>query len=95
MAALEDIWRAHLVDFSLQMFAYPITSSAFVAFAFFLEPQLGHDGAEAAVVVAQSHHAVHVLALAVHRVTAPDGILVSNVAVGALVDFYPSKIDLD
>ena len=36
--------------------------------------------------MAQTHHAVHVLALAVHLVTAPDGILVGNVAVGALVD---------
>jgi hypothetical protein len=95
MAASENFWMAQSFYFVLCVFSYIIASSAGASLAFFLEPELGHDSAEAAVVVAQSHHAVHVLALAVHRVTAPDGILVGNVAVGALVDFYPSKIDLD
>ena len=46
MAASKDFRRAHLVDFRLQMFAYPVATSTFVAFALFLEPELGHDGAE-------------------------------------------------
>ena len=50
MAASENFWMAQSFYFVLCVFSYIIASSAGASLAFFLEPELGHDGAEAAVV---------------------------------------------
>ena len=48
MTPLKDLRMPHLVDLRLCMLVYIIATSATMADAFTLKPELGHDGAEAA-----------------------------------------------